>query len=444
MAQKPLMLKDYLELDSCSESFWWPPLQRAGGTSVRRLLEAELGGGGADKGGWRLVRSRSKGALTRLSAVIKLLQFSAEEGPVASAVDAVCGGGPPRLLPRSFSKKLRRSFWKKRDHEKEEKGKVMVKDIVRLGSFDEETVERSSLFYPSPVDSRCGSSSGFLFSTAATSELFVDGKDSMPISPRTEKGVFVGPGEESRRPPTGCQEPEEICGKVGMDCPFEEEKEQLSPVSVMDFPYQDEDEDEAVVEQPSAISPCFEQSIINIERTKNQLLQMIRRFETLANLEPVDLDHSFACTEASAKTTVRVETDEEEEGNENEARQRRRRTASAFLRRITDNCSLPPCGEKLLFDFFVEGLSFDEDCRRGKKRGCAGNEDLLRLASDWVAGGGRVAEKDGDVAVREMERCGKGWNCFDEEEETMAVEMTGGVVTWLMDELVDDLLVSVA
>ncbi|XP_020683569.1 uncharacterized protein LOC110100415 isoform X1 [Dendrobium catenatum] len=323
----------------------------------------------------------------------------------------------------------------------------MVKDIVRLGSFDEETVERSSLFYPSPVVSRCGSSSDFLFSTAATSELFVDGKDSMPISPRTEKGVFVGPGEESRRPSTGCQEPEEqeICGKVGMDCPFEEEKEQLSPVSVMDFPYQDEDEDEAVVEQPSAISPCFEQSLINIERTKNQLLQMIRRFETLANLEPVDLDHSFACTEASAKTTVHVETDEEEDGNENEARRRRRRrTALAFLRRITDNSSLPPCGEKLLFDFFVEGLSFDEDCRRGKKRGCAGNEDLLQLASDWVAGGGSVTEKDGDVAVREMERCGKGWNCFDEEEETVAVEMTGGVVAWLMDELVDDLLVSVA
>ncbi|KAL0913335.1 hypothetical protein M5K25_016786 [Dendrobium thyrsiflorum] len=438
MAQKPLMLKDYLELDSCSESFWWAPLQRAGGTSVRRLLEAELGGGGADKGGWRLVRSRSKGALTRLSAIIKLLQFSAEEGPVASA-DAVCGGGPPRLLPRSFSKKLRRSFWKKRDHEKEEKVKVMVKDIVRLSSFDEETVERRS-----PVVSRCGSSSGFLFSTA-TSELFVDGKESMPpISPRTEKGVFVGPGEESRRPSTGCQEPEEICGKVGMDCPFEEEKEQLSPVSVMDFPYQDEDEDEAVVEQPSAISPSFEQSIINIERTKNQLLQMIRRFETLANLEPVDLDHSFACTEASAQTTVHVETDEEEEGNENEARRRRRRTASALLRQITDNYSLPACGEELLFDFFVDGLSFDEDCRRGTKRGCAGNEDLLRLASDWVAGGGSVAEKDGGVAVREMERCGKGWNCFDEEEEIVAVEMTGGVVTWLMDELVDDLLVSVS
>ncbi|KAH0456409.1 hypothetical protein IEQ34_014316 [Dendrobium chrysotoxum] len=444
MAQKPLMLKDYLELDSCSESFWWAPLQRAGGTSVRRLLEAELGGGGADKGGWRLVRSRSKGALTRLTAIIKLLQFSTEEGPVASA-DAVRSGGPPRLLPRSFSKKLRRSFWKKRDHEKEEKVKVMVKDIVRLSSFDEETVERSSLFYPSPVISRSGSSSGYLFSTA-TSELFVDGKDSMPISPRTEKGVFVGPDEESRRPSTGCQEPEEICGKVDMDCPFEEEKEQLSPVSVMDFPYQDEDEDEAVVEQPSAISPCFEQSIINIERTKNQLLQMIRRFETLANLEPVDLDHRFACTEAFAQTTVHVETDGEEEGNENEERRRRRgqRTASALLRQITDNYSLPACGEKLLFDFFVEGLSFDEDCWRGKKRGCAGNEDLLRLASDWVAGAGSLAEKDGDVAVREMERCCKGWNCFDEEEEIVAVEMTGGVVTWLMDELVDDLLVSVA
>lgn len=154
------------------------------------------------------------------------------------------------------------------------------------------------------------------------------------------------------------------------------------------------------------------------------------------------LDHQFACTNAHAETAVHVETDEEEEGYENDTP--RRRTASALLRRLTDIDSLPVYGEKLLFDFFVEGLSLAEDCGLGMKSGCPADEELLQLARSWVAAGGIAAEHVGEVVVREMERRGGGWKRFEEEEEIVALEMTGGVVTWLMEELVDDLLVSVA
>lgn len=49
-------------------------------------------------------------------------------------------------------------------------------------------------------------------------------------------------------------------------CRSEQEKEQLSPVSIMDFPRQgDEAEDEE--EDDESSSPGFEQSLANIEST---------------------------------------------------------------------------------------------------------------------------------------------------------------------------------
>ncbi|XP_020598912.1 uncharacterized protein LOC110038411 isoform X2 [Phalaenopsis equestris] len=434
MAQKPLMLKDYLELDSYSEAFWWTPIQHTAGTRVRSLLEAELSGGAADKGGWKLIRLRSKGALTRLSAVIKLLQSSTN---FKTAAFPTGGGGPPRFLPRNFSKARIRSFWKRSGNEKKDL-KVMLKDVVRLTSFDEETVERGSLFNLSPGISGYSSSHKILSSTASSNS-FVDGKESLPLSPRTEKGIFAGGGEKSLRPSTGSQEPEEISGKVDMDCPFEEEKEQFSPVSVMDFPYRDEDENDAVVEQPSLNSSSFDQSIINIERAKNQLLEKIRRFESLA-LDSVDLDYHFACTAAHVETTVRVETDEEKEGYLNDDQWRRGRTASSLLRRLPVNDSRPVYGQRLLFDFFVEGLSLAEECLLETKSGYGINEELLKLASGWVSGGEILAEYKGETVVREMERSGGEWRRFQKEKEILIIDMTKGVVTWLMEELVDDLL----
>ncbi|OAY77987.1 hypothetical protein ACMD2_17202 [Ananas comosus] len=47
-----------------------------------------------------------------------------------------------------------------------------------------------------------------------------------------------------------------------------EEKEQLSPVAVMDFPYENEDEDEdedATTTTTSPSSPSFQQTLANIE-----------------------------------------------------------------------------------------------------------------------------------------------------------------------------------
>lgn len=144
---KPLRLKDFLKeepnSDSCGGAggFRTAP-SRLPDKSVRYLLAEELAeSSGGDRS---LKRRRSKGALTRIAAAInavKMLPFAASP---SIGVQPLPKQGS--FLSRSFSRKLRRSFWRKRgeikgDHRAENtaaRAIVRVKDIVRLRSFGDD------------------------------------------------------------------------------------------------------------------------------------------------------------------------------------------------------------------------------------------------------------------------------------------------------------------
>ncbi|XP_057779374.1 uncharacterized protein LOC130997957 [Salvia miltiorrhiza] len=69
----------------------------------------------------------------------------------------------------------------------------------------------------------------------------------------------------------------------------EEEKEQCSPVSVLDPPFDEDDEREsggADDEEDYDMECSYE----NVQRAKQQLLHRLRRFEKLAELDPVELE----------------------------------------------------------------------------------------------------------------------------------------------------------
>ncbi|KAH0466378.1 hypothetical protein IEQ34_006481 [Dendrobium chrysotoxum] len=404
MAEKPLMLKEHLELDSRSESIRWAPLKRAAGTTLRCLLDTELRCSGAGDGGAnKQARSHSKSALTRLSTVIKSVN-------AIQLFTAGCGNPANSLLFRSFSKKLRRGFWKTSSREKE-------KDSMTMS---EEVVETCSLFSPSPVVSSCRSSldggdstcSDFLISTTASSP--------------DQKEMPIGVGESFRKASTDNREPKEN-GSKAMDCPLEEAKEQLSPVSVMEFPYKDDDYEEEV-EQPSTTSPCSQQCLTTIDTTKN----LVRRFVSGAELDPVNLDHQFACTETHFESAVHEEYEDEED--------RRQRKAFSLLHQVTCCEPFPASEEKLLFEFFLEGLSLAGHCRKWK-RGSAGEEELMRVATGWVSGEGWGLEDGNDVVVEEMERSGI-WRRYDDDADMVAAELSRGLMTWLMEEFVSELLMA--
>lgn len=145
MAQKPLLLKDYLELewnsDSSGAGFHCAP-RRAddAAATVRFLLEEELRGGGRRK---QLPRTGSMRALKKISALF-------------SAVG---------LLPFAGSEAISsRSFWKRG---KRVEKRVKAKEIVRSISFQESKIvdeQRSSEFLP-PVVSSGSSCSGSSFAS---------------------------------------------------------------------------------------------------------------------------------------------------------------------------------------------------------------------------------------------------------------------------------------
>ncbi|XP_030493918.2 stress response protein NST1-like [Cannabis sativa] len=107
----------------------------------------------------------------------------------------------------------------------------------------------------------------------------------------------------------------------------EEEKEQFSPVSVLDPPFEDdydghEDEDE---DEDNGFD--MESSFASVQRTKQQLLQKLRRFEKLAELDPIELEKRMLDEEED-------DDEEEEECEDDES------DVGDFVREVLGNSRL--------------------------------------------------------------------------------------------------------
>lgn len=431
------MLKDFLELDansdSCSSFHCVPrrriatPADAGAPTSIRFLLEAELNGGGDHRRS--LPRSRSKGStLTKITAAINnAVKHLPISSPTRIRPKARAGAGAkPAAVLRKL---LGRSFWRRSDEVEE---KVRVKDIVRLNSFELYGERRTSLYFPSPIASSCSSCSGASDNNSSSSS-----SSSVSDSLLSSASFFDCSGGvgETKRKDSSLQSPahktslssgnhniKEEENKEGGDSEIEqEEKEQLSPASVIDFPFQEEEEDKEDDDDEdengnneATSSPRFEQSLANIERTRHQLLQKIRRFECLADLDSVDLSENFP------NFDDHVSSEEEEEDDDDEDV-----SASSLIRRLR---SVGP-HKKLLHDFFREELTWTTDL-----------EGLLRAAECCIEGGGHLAAQDhGKAQVEEMERNGR-WRCFEDDTKEVATEVEARMLGALLEELVLDLV----
>ncbi|XVF33416.1 hypothetical protein REPUB_Repub17cG0166900 [Reevesia pubescens] len=429
---RPRMLKDFLLDDSNGFNSFPRKAYQDSSSSIRNFIQIDLNSAHAKPNyAQKLQRSRSKAASTTISAfqaminTIKNIHFTSVK----------C----PSILPRSLSRKLSKKNSQSQSQQQlnvenkesdEIKITLRVKDIIRWKSFRDFVEEKSrpSDFASSPhhcttttTGSTCTpySSNGSSWCesdfTSEYGENEVEvGKKFLPcvgnfkdsIETTTEEAANTAVGPKGRKYTS-------------------EEKEQHSPLSVLDFEYEEDDED-------SFSDSTFYRSLATMERTKQKLMQKIQRFESLAKLEPINLEKWMSLEEDD---DVNHEEDETNEVEEN---------ARQLLNHVKETSSLKSykniSSNNLLLDLFREELGTKWNQTRNEELEC----DMVRLAKAWINGEQNGTAKWGvgenrEACLRDMEREGK-WSKFEEEQAELAWEVESWVINILVDELLVDLL----
>ncbi|KAB1217172.1 hypothetical protein CJ030_MR4G021149 [Morella rubra] len=309
--QRPLMLKDYLRddfLSSCSSNGFKSFPRRQCCTSVRILLEVDLKARMKQR---LLSRNRSNAAasttifaLQRASeAVIKAVkkQLPFHSGKSQSPPKRN-GGSRKGLLPRSLSRKLffKRSFCSKASHKEEsENGRWrLFRDILNEQDrpSDQGAHHFSTMIAAGGVSTSTTSiswaesefSSEILRSSSSKSETssendVVEDKSDLPVR-KVNNRVDETVGEDSCLGATTATH----YGANAKEWPNEEGKEQFSPVSVLDCPFEDDEE----------ASSSFQRNLALMEGCRKQkLMHKNRRLSETLKLEPVDLEKRIALSE---------------------------------------------------------------------------------------------------------------------------------------------------
>lgn len=173
-------------------------------------------------------------------------------------------------------------------------------------------------------------------------------------------------------------------------------------------------------------------------------MQKIRRFETLAHLEPLDLEKRIALSELEDETlesplqSVLNKNILLFNGDEDETEKK----VSEFLKvvRSTTQSNILMCkADNLLSDFFRERIE-EENAKVGCKEF---EQELLKVAQDWINGEsqellmGWEVEGGRRAYVKEMEKNGRFRNVKEENEE-VGLELEVQIFTTLVNELVVD------
>ncbi|KAJ0052627.1 hypothetical protein Pint_00335 [Pistacia integerrima] len=420
LERRPQMLKDFLIDDSHSypSSGFKSFPRRLEDRSMRNLIQIDVNAErnhSYSSNTKRLLRSRSKAAAsTTISAfeaiinAVKNIKFNAVKSPSIL----------PRRLSLRLSKKHNTEIKSSEKKETEIKMTVRIKDIIRWKSFRdlvEEDPQPSDLAY-SPdhhhcattttgsTNSPCCNSNGSswcesdftaedLPSWCSNSDDYLPGvgSDCMKATKEATANIAVGPKE--------------------LSC---DEKEHRSPVSVLDFQFE---EDESLL--------SFNRTLDHMEKTKQNLMQRIQCLEGLAKVDPFNLEEWMSMEENDDVS------DEDKEVNDVEE------TAMRLLNHVKATSSMGYCEdnvvvEQLLFDFFMDELSTRND---------EIDSEMIGQAKRWI-NGEHSCRMDWEEYVKGMDKKFGKWNKFEEEQEEMALQIEIVMLNLLVDESLADFLVS--
>uniref|UniRef100_A0A0E0M9Y3 DUF4378 domain-containing protein n=1 Tax=Oryza punctata TaxID=4537 RepID=A0A0E0M9Y3_ORYPU len=427
---KPLRLKDLLELDceSCSAAgFRCYP---------RRLCVAGVAASAAAPTAAASSPMRHRLEADRSSSSMRRPKLSS--------------------LSKSFSRRLRGGFWRRREEEEEEEAAAAPPASSTApavtsccgSSSDSETSESSN---STGRKSHSHSEYSEFSSASSDDSLHAAGE---PSTTGADHGVMK----------RGSKEEEEA-----------DDKEQLSPVGVMDFPFDEDDgegdDDATAVEEEErvaadACSFSFSDSLAQLQRRKMQLQPKIRRLGSMGELmSGVDLETRFSALEFDHLAGVvpvqhKCITDDvaappppHGDHRNDGVSEKDPDDEDSLLDLVADTV---PVGmvddvtERLLLDFFVEAkcssryIDMHASTNLLQERKRRENGDTLRLAKAWLEGTGTLWSLNdvlyhGEDVMAEMERSRR-WMHTGEEECEAGVVVAAMVMDELLHELVSDLI----
>ncbi|CAA7060896.1 unnamed protein product [Microthlaspi erraticum] len=177
----------------------------------------------------------------------------------------------------------------------------------------------------------------------------------------------------------------------------EEDKEQCSPVSVLDPLEEEEDDEDHHQREPDDHLNLLSCSFEVVQRAKRRLLKKLRRFEKLAGLDPVDLDGKMSeeeedeeYEESEEDDNVRVYDSDEEYEDVDEA-MARESGCGGDERRIKNDERKKKW--RMMNNAWRVGLGAEEEVEAVVRK------DIREEAGEWRRHGGEVEEAVSDLEL---------------------------------------------
>ncbi|KAK7284898.1 hypothetical protein RJT34_19652 [Clitoria ternatea] len=219
----------------------------------------------------------------------------------------------------------------------------------------------------------------------------------------------------------------------------EEDKEQCSPVCVLEPPFEDDDEghvnDDDDVEEEGGFD--LECSYAIVQRAKKQLMYKLRRFEKLAELDPVELEKRMQDREEDEDETLIKEDDGQDKDREVSYKENdyRELVFQALCHsRVHDRQQIPEDFKKLVSDLIMEEereLNCLEDRDMVITRVCKRLELWKEVESNTI-----------DMMIEEdFTREDGGWKRNVDQIKNVAVQVELAIFGFLVEEFSEDLLV---
>ncbi|XP_058739093.1 uncharacterized protein LOC131610998 [Vicia villosa] len=141
----------------------------------------------------------------------------------------------------------------------------------------------------------------------------------------------------------------------------EEDKEQCSPVCVLDPPFEDDEEghinDDDDDDDDGGGGGFDLSSYANVQRARQKILYKLRRFEKLAGLDPLELEKRMLEDEEDEEETYMEEDDDEDEESEVSCKENDFKELvfeAVYMSMVHDRQQMPQEFKKLIYDLILE------------------------------------------------------------------------------------------